>query len=409
MSPIDAAALRPGNMTPDQLKLLERLLAEQGAAPAPVPGIRPHAVDRTHAEPSSAQRRIWFFDRLQPGSALYTISGSPNCAAPSTARCSPAASPRSYAATRRCAPPSTATATTRSPGSSPSPPYTAGAHRPVRAAGGRPGPRGARAARRRGAAPLRPVPGPHAAGGPAAPRPRPAPAAAVDAPHRRPTAGRSACCCANWAPSTRRSRPEPSPLPEPAVQCTPTTRPGSTSACASPPTRTRCAVGSTASRAPPPSTFRRTGRAANRAPARGRPGAADGVRRPDGPDQTAGRPGAGDALHGARRGPHLPARAVERRPRGRRLGCAVAGRNRSEIEPLIGSLREHPPAPPRPRRTAVVPHPGGPRAHRLPGRLRARTCPRADRRAPPAGPGNRARGCRWSGTCSSCTTARAPG
>ncbi|MFI6875979.1 amino acid adenylation domain-containing protein [Streptomyces sp. NPDC050400] len=75
MSPIDAAALRPGNMTPDQLKLLERLLAEQGAAPAPVPGIRPNAVDRTHAEPSSAQRRIWFFDRLQPGSALYTISG----------------------------------------------------------------------------------------------------------------------------------------------------------------------------------------------------------------------------------------------------------------------------------------------------------------------------------------------
>ncbi|WPP34309.1 non-ribosomal peptide synthetase [Streptomyces sp. CL7] len=75
MSTPDTAAVRPGSMTPDQRRLLERLLAEQGTGPAPRPRIRPDAVDRTHAEPSSAQRRIWFFDRLQPGSALYTITG----------------------------------------------------------------------------------------------------------------------------------------------------------------------------------------------------------------------------------------------------------------------------------------------------------------------------------------------
>ncbi|RII13391.1 Chondramide synthase cmdD [Streptomyces sp. YIM 130001] len=71
----DAAGFRPGSMAPDQLRLLERLLAEQDSAPAPRPEIRPNAVDRAHAEPSSAQHRIWFFDRLQPGSALYTITG----------------------------------------------------------------------------------------------------------------------------------------------------------------------------------------------------------------------------------------------------------------------------------------------------------------------------------------------
>lgn len=75
MSTSDTAAVRPGDMTPDQRRLLDRLLAEQGGAPAPRPAIRAHAVDRSHAEPSSAQRRIWFFDRLQPGSALYTITG----------------------------------------------------------------------------------------------------------------------------------------------------------------------------------------------------------------------------------------------------------------------------------------------------------------------------------------------
>ncbi|MGC4986805.1 amino acid adenylation domain-containing protein [Streptomyces sp. DT193] len=75
MSRTDAAAFRPGTLAPDQLRLLQSLLAEQGAAPAPRPGIRPNAVDRAHAEPSSAQHRIWFFDRLQPGSALYAITG----------------------------------------------------------------------------------------------------------------------------------------------------------------------------------------------------------------------------------------------------------------------------------------------------------------------------------------------
>ncbi|MFF8393054.1 amino acid adenylation domain-containing protein [Streptomyces sp. NPDC016172] len=74
MSPSDAG-LRPGSMTADQSRLLERLLAEQAPTAVPRREIRPHAADRTHAEPSSAQRRIWFFDRLQPGSALYTITG----------------------------------------------------------------------------------------------------------------------------------------------------------------------------------------------------------------------------------------------------------------------------------------------------------------------------------------------
>ncbi|WP_053711125.1 non-ribosomal peptide synthetase [Streptomyces sp. NRRL B-3648] len=64
-------------LTADQRRLLERLLDEQAGQAgqprraAPAPG----AADRKRAELSFAQQRIWFFDRVRPGSSLYTITG----------------------------------------------------------------------------------------------------------------------------------------------------------------------------------------------------------------------------------------------------------------------------------------------------------------------------------------------
>ncbi|MFB4309627.1 amino acid adenylation domain-containing protein [Actinomadura sp. GTD37] len=61
-------------MSADRRRLLDRLLDEQApraASAVPLPG----SADASHAELSSAQQRIWFFDRVRPGSPLYTITG----------------------------------------------------------------------------------------------------------------------------------------------------------------------------------------------------------------------------------------------------------------------------------------------------------------------------------------------
>lgn len=71
-------------LTADQRRLLDRLLEEEaGQAGRPEragqPGraaLVPGAADRTRSELSFAQQRIWFFDRVRPGSSLYTISGA---------------------------------------------------------------------------------------------------------------------------------------------------------------------------------------------------------------------------------------------------------------------------------------------------------------------------------------------
>ncbi|OYP10558.1 hypothetical protein CFC35_40910 [Streptomyces sp. FBKL.4005] len=62
------------HLTADQRRLLDRLLGEQAEQPrraALVPG----AADRARSELSFAQQRIWFFDRVRPHSSLYTITG----------------------------------------------------------------------------------------------------------------------------------------------------------------------------------------------------------------------------------------------------------------------------------------------------------------------------------------------
>jgi Condensation domain len=68
----DLAAL--GHLSADQRRLLDRLLG--GQMPAAEPG-KPIALtaNRDHVELSSAQRRLWFFDRLRPGSPLYNMAG----------------------------------------------------------------------------------------------------------------------------------------------------------------------------------------------------------------------------------------------------------------------------------------------------------------------------------------------
>ncbi|GGW51042.1 non-ribosomal peptide synthetase [Streptomyces caelestis] len=62
------------HLTADQRRLLDRLLDEQTDRPAPA-ALAAGRADRAHAELSSAQSRIWFFDQVRPGSSLYTITG----------------------------------------------------------------------------------------------------------------------------------------------------------------------------------------------------------------------------------------------------------------------------------------------------------------------------------------------
>jgi len=77
--------MRSATMTPEQLALLDRLIAERGVAAGEgrVPGV-PHSGDRMSVRPgdrtdmpvSFAQQRIWFFDRLQPEATIYNVAGA---------------------------------------------------------------------------------------------------------------------------------------------------------------------------------------------------------------------------------------------------------------------------------------------------------------------------------------------
>ncbi|MEU7474460.1 condensation domain-containing protein [Lentzea sp. NPDC042327] len=67
--------MAPGPLSADQLRLLQRRLDEAGvgAAPAPIPR-RPAGETRSPASP--AQERLFFFERMNPGSPLYVVAGA---------------------------------------------------------------------------------------------------------------------------------------------------------------------------------------------------------------------------------------------------------------------------------------------------------------------------------------------
>lgn len=64
-----------GRLSADQYRLLQRRLDEAGvgAEPAPIPR-RPAGETRSPASP--AQERLFFFERMNPGSALYVVAGA---------------------------------------------------------------------------------------------------------------------------------------------------------------------------------------------------------------------------------------------------------------------------------------------------------------------------------------------
>ncbi|GAB3465517.1 condensation domain-containing protein [Actinophytocola sediminis] len=67
--------MRLANLSDSQRDALDRLLADRGL-PVPARETVTRRADRTGFPLSYAQQRIWFFDRLQPGSTLYNIAGS---------------------------------------------------------------------------------------------------------------------------------------------------------------------------------------------------------------------------------------------------------------------------------------------------------------------------------------------
>jgi len=64
---------RLAQLSPKKQELLLRHLAAQRAPTVDDGGIRPHSRDRTAFPQSFAQRSLWLFDRLQPGSAAYNV------------------------------------------------------------------------------------------------------------------------------------------------------------------------------------------------------------------------------------------------------------------------------------------------------------------------------------------------
>ena len=65
----------PGRLTTEQRHLLGRLMDEQRVG-ARVPAIVPADATADRLPLSSAQRSIWFFDRLSPGSPVYNVAGT---------------------------------------------------------------------------------------------------------------------------------------------------------------------------------------------------------------------------------------------------------------------------------------------------------------------------------------------
>ena len=67
--------MAPGSLSADQYRLLQRRLDEAGvgAAPAPIPR-RPDG--KTRGPASHAQERLFFFEKMNPGSSLYVVAGA---------------------------------------------------------------------------------------------------------------------------------------------------------------------------------------------------------------------------------------------------------------------------------------------------------------------------------------------
>jgi non-ribosomal peptide synthetase component F/SAM-dependent methyltransferase len=76
--------MRSATMTPEQLALLDRLIADRGVAAGPTGAVAARGRDRMPVRPgdrrdmpaSFAQQRIWFFDRLQPEATIYNVAGA---------------------------------------------------------------------------------------------------------------------------------------------------------------------------------------------------------------------------------------------------------------------------------------------------------------------------------------------
>jgi amino acid adenylation domain-containing protein len=73
---VSGVSERISQLSPNKQELLLRHLAARRTPPAAgaEEGIRPHAAGRTRFPLSFGQQRLWFLDRLRPGSAAYNVS-----------------------------------------------------------------------------------------------------------------------------------------------------------------------------------------------------------------------------------------------------------------------------------------------------------------------------------------------